>query len=85
MPRPLISLMLAGSDATAAAASYQEALGATELWNLGSVTGMDVDGVPLSLAEPEGNGWANPDEVRITTVRGDVFVQDPDRCVATSG
>ena len=37
--RPVISVMLAVADAGAAARWYAQALGATELWNLGSVVG----------------------------------------------
>ncbi len=79
---PVISLMLAVPDAAAAAAWYERALGATELWNLGSVIGLEVDGAPLFLAEPEGNGWDSPSEIGTTTVRVEVFVDDPDAFVA---
>ena len=78
----LISVMLAVPDAPAAAAWYREAVGATELWNLGSVIGLEVDGAALFLGEPEGNGWATPDEVGTRTVRVEVFVDDPDAFVA---
>jgi catechol 2,3-dioxygenase-like lactoylglutathione lyase family enzyme len=37
---PVISVMLAVPDAAAAARWYSEALGATELWNLGGVVGL---------------------------------------------
>ena len=60
--------MLAVPNAAAAAAWYAEALGATELWNLGSVVGLEVAGAPLFLGEPEGNGWATPGDVAKTTV-----------------
>lgn len=42
-----ISLMLAVPDAPAASAWYQRALGATELWNLGSVIALEVGGAPF--------------------------------------
>jgi PhnB protein len=77
-----ISVMLAVPDAPAAAAWYGEALGATELWNLGSVIGLEVEGAPFFLGEPERNGWSSPSEIGITTVRVEVFVDDPDRLVA---
>lgn len=80
--RPVISLMLAVPDAPTAVAWYKKALGATELWNLGSVVGLDVGGAPLFLAEPESNGWESPTEVGTTTVRVEVFVHDPDAFVA---
>ena len=52
-PGPVISLMLAVPDASAATAWYATALGATELWNLGSVVGLQIAGAPFFLAEPE--------------------------------
>ena len=79
---PVISLMLAVPDAPAATAWYKRALGATELWNLGSVVGLEVRGAPIFLAQPEGNGWASPSAAGTTTVRVEVFVDDPDAFVA---
>ena len=78
----VISVMLAVADAPAAVAWYKRALGATELWDLGSVVGLEVDGAPFFLGEPEGNGWATPGEVGLPTVRVEVFVDDPDGFVA---
>jgi PhnB protein len=77
-----ISVMLAVPDATAAARWYAEALGATELWNLGSVVGLSVDGAPLFLGEPEHNGWETPEACGTRTVRIEVFVDDPDAFIA---
>src|SRR3954465_7295151 len=54
---PVISVMLAVQDAPVAARWYADALGAQELWNLGSVIGMTVQGAPFFLGQPEGNGW----------------------------
>jgi uncharacterized glyoxalase superfamily protein PhnB len=79
---PVISVMLAVPDAPLAARWYAEALGAEELWNLGSVIGMSVAGAPFFLGEPEGNGWATPAELGSRTVRVEVFVDDPDGVVA---
>ena len=78
---PVISLMLAVPDAPAAAGWYKRALGAKELWNLGSVVGLEVEGAPLFVAEPESNGWSSPSEIGTTTVRVEVFVDDPDSFV----
>ena len=78
----VISLMLAVPDAPAAAAWYGEALGARELWNLGSVIGLEVEGAPFFLGEPASNGWSIPPDVDTTTVRIEVFVDDPDNFVA---
>jgi len=70
--------MLAVPDAPAAAGWYTRALGATQLWSLGSVVGLEIAGAPFFLAEPENNGWASPAEIGTTTVRVEVFVDDPD-------
>lgn len=75
---PVISVMLAVPDAAAAARWYAQALGATELWNLGSVVGLTVGGAPLFLGEPAGNGWETPGVLGTRTVRVEVFVDDPD-------
>ena len=85
MTRPVISLMLAVPDAGAAASWYAQALGATELWNLGSVIGLSVQGAPVFLAEPENNGWEHPTALGTTTVRVEVFVDDPDGFVDPFG
>ena len=74
--------MLAVADAREAAAWYKRALGATELWSLGSVVGLEVDGAPLFLGEPENNGWHSPATLGTRTVRIEVFVDDPDAFVA---
>jgi PhnB protein len=75
---PVISLMLAVADAQAAAQWYARALGATELWNLGGVVGLTVQGAPLFLGEPANNGWDTPATLGSRTVRVEVFVDDPD-------
>ena len=67
---PVISVMLAVPDAGAAARWYTRALGATELWNLGSVIGLAVAGAPFFLGEPENNGWDTPAALGSRTVRG---------------
>ena len=76
--RPVISVMLAVPDATAAARWYAQALGATELWNLGGVVGLTIAGAPFFLGQPEGNGWDTPAALGSRTVRVEVFVDDPD-------
>lgn len=78
---PLISLMLAVSDAPTAADWYKRAMGATELWNLGTVVGLEVEGTPFFLAQPANNGWDSPSAIGTTTVRIEVFVDDPDSFV----
>ena len=79
---PVISLMLAVPDAAAAARWYGLALGATELWNLGSVVGLTVQGAPFFIGEPANNGWESPAVLGTTTVRVEVFVDDPDAFIA---
>ena len=80
--RPVISLMLAVPDASAAAEWYKRALGARELWSLGSVVGLEVEGAPFFLAEPARNGWESPKAIGITTVRVELFCDDPDAVIA---
>jgi PhnB protein len=80
--RAVISLMLAVPDAAAAVRWYEEALGATQLWNLGSVVGMTMDGAPFFVGEPARNRWESPTVLGITSVRIEVFVDDPDAFVA---
>lgn len=79
---PVISVMLAVPDAAAAAQWYARALGATQLWNLGSVVGLTVEGAPFFLGEPENNRWDTPTAVGTRTVRVEVFVDDPDSFIA---
>src|SRR5262249_30396451 len=79
---PVISVMLAVADATAAAQWYARALGARELWNLGSVIGLTIEGAPIFLGEPANNGWDTPVALGTRTVRVEVFVDDPDSFIA---
>ena len=78
---PVISLMLAVVDAPAAIKWYEQALGATVLWSLGSVAGLEIEGTPFFLAEPAKNGWNSPQEIGTTTVRVELFCDDPDRVI----
>jgi uncharacterized glyoxalase superfamily protein PhnB len=80
--RPLISLMLAVPDAPAAVAWYECALGATRLWDLGSVVGLQLAGAPFFVGQPERNGWDSPATLGTTTVRIEVFCDDPDALIA---
>jgi PhnB protein len=77
-----ISLMLAVPSAPAAASWYKGALGATELWNLGSVVGLEIEGAPFFLHEPTGTGFGSPVALGATTVRVEVFCADPDGFIA---
>jgi uncharacterized glyoxalase superfamily protein PhnB len=77
-----ISLMLAVPDAARATAWYGRALGATELSNLGCVVGLSIEDAPFFLAEPTTDAWMHPVDAGTTTVRVEVFVEDPDTFVA---
>ncbi len=77
-----VSLMLAVPSAPAAADWYRRALGATELWNLGSVIGLEIQGAPFFLHEPTQSGFDAPDVLGGTTVRVEVFCQSPDAFIA---
>nr|WP_246281172.1 VOC family protein [Cellulomonas humilata] len=74
--------MLAVPDAGAAARWYAQAVGATTLWDLGSVVGLSIAGAPFFLGQPEGNGWDTPAGLGGRTVRVEIFVDDPDRLIA---
>ena len=80
--RLVLSFMLAVADAQEAAAWYERAVGATRLWDLGSVVGLEVAGAPFFLGQPEGNGWESPSVLGTTSLRVEVFVDDPDGFVA---
>jgi PhnB protein len=77
-----ISLMLAVPSAADAADWYKRALGATELWNLGSVAGLEIEGAPFFLHEPIGQTFGSPAALGATTVRVEVFSDDPDTFIA---
>jgi uncharacterized glyoxalase superfamily protein PhnB len=77
-----ISLMLAVPDTPVAVAWYQRALGARLLWSLGSVAGLEIEGAPFFLHEPVKNKFASPKEIGITTVRVELFVDNPDEVIA---
>ena len=80
--QPVISVMLAVADTPAAVTWYMKALGATELWNLGSVAGLEISGAAFFLGEPEGNRWESPEKLGITSARVEVFCDDPDSFIA---
>ena len=78
----VISLMLAVDDAPAALAWYRRALGAKELWNLGSVVGLNVQGAAFFIGEPSNNGWETPEKLGLPSVRIEVFCDDPDAFIS---
>src|SRR5687767_2164729 len=74
-----IAPMLAVSDAKAAISFYQAAFGAALLWHLDhEVAGLSVDGARFFLAvESPPHGTRSPGSVNFTTVRIELFVDDP--------
>jgi uncharacterized glyoxalase superfamily protein PhnB len=80
---PVISVMLIVPDAAAAVDWYKTALGATELWNLGGVAGLEISGAPFFLHEvnPDHPAEASPGQIGATSTRIEVFVDDPDAFV----
>src|SRR5207245_8211608 len=76
-----ISPMLAVSDPAAAIEFYKRAFGAEELWHIGepaAVAGMSVGGAEFFLAEESpAHGTRSPDLAGHTTVRIELFVDDP--------
>jgi PhnB protein len=75
-----ISVMLIVSDAEAAVAWYKGALGATELWNLGGVAGLEIEGAPFFLHQVNPNNPAenSPDRIGVTSARIELLLDDPD-------
>jgi uncharacterized glyoxalase superfamily protein PhnB len=78
----LITVMLAVTDAPTAVDWYREALGAKELWSLGSVVGLEIEGAVFFVGEPENNGWDSPLNLGMPSVRVEVFCDDPDAFIA---
>ena len=77
-----ISPMLAVSDGNAAIKFYKAAFGAALLWHLDGgghvVAGLSIDGAPFFLAhESPPHGTRGPAAVGFTTVRIELFVDDP--------
>jgi uncharacterized glyoxalase superfamily protein PhnB len=76
-----IAPMLAVSDGKAAIAFYKAAFGAEVLWHLGEehgVAGLAVGDAKFFLAhESPDYGTRSPDAVGFTTVRIELFVDDP--------
>jgi PhnB protein len=83
--------MLIVPDVGAALAWYKGALGATELWNLGGVAGLEVGGAPFFLHEvnPSNPAERSPDQIGATSTRIELFVDDPEgvlqRAIAAGG
>ncbi|MFD0522507.1 VOC family protein [Paractinoplanes durhamensis] len=78
-----ITVMLIVPDADAATSWYKTALGATELWNLGGVAGLEIAGAPFFLHEVNRDNPAetSPDQAGVTSVRIEMFTADPDHII----
>jgi PhnB protein len=79
---PVLSLMLAVSDTPRAVDWYERALGARLLWSLGSVAGLEIEGAAFFLHEPVSNTFSAPRDIGTTTVRVELFVDDPDAVIS---
>ncbi|REG00025.1 putative glyoxalase superfamily protein PhnB [Asanoa ferruginea] len=79
----VISVMLIVPDADAAVAWYKAALGATELWNLGGVAGLEIGGAPFFLHQvnPENPAETSPGQAGVTSARIEMFTDDPDTII----
>jgi len=80
---PQISPMLAVADGAAAIEFYEAAFGAEVLWQLDSgghiVAGLSIHGAPFFLAtESPAYGTRGPATAGFTTVRIELFVDDPE-------
>ncbi len=71
----VISVMVAVTNAPEAVAWYKRALGALELWSLGSVAGLEIAGAPFFVGEPAQNGWESPSKLGLTSARIEVFLR----------
>jgi PhnB protein len=89
-----LSVMLIVPDTETAISWYRTALGATELWNLGGVAGLQVRDAPFFLHEvnPQNPTENSPQVVGATSVRVELVVDNPDEMIrralaagATSG
>ena len=82
--RTAVSVMLIVPDAAAAVRWYTEALEAQLLWDLGGVAGLQIAGAPFFLHETNAGSATerSPAEAGVTSVRVEVFCDDPDALIA---
>lgn len=78
--------MLAVSDGAAAIEFYKSAFGAVEQWRIDAggsvVAGLTVDGAEFFLADENPPKTMGPDTAGSTTVRIELFVDDPEAALA---
>jgi PhnB protein len=79
----VLSVMLIVPDADAALEWYRSALGATELWNLGGVAALEIQGAPFLLHEavPGRAAERSPVDAGLTTTRIELFLDEPERLI----
>ncbi len=79
----VLSVMLIVPDTAAAVRWYEEALGASVLWDLGGVAGLVVGGSAFFLHEvnPRNPTESSPGQIGMTSTRIEVFVDDPDAVI----
>jgi PhnB protein len=63
---------------------YKRALGAVELWSLGSVAALQIAGPPFFLGKPAGNSWDTPLKLGMASARVEVFCDAPDAFIAVA-
>jgi PhnB protein len=80
---PTVSVMLIVSDADAAVRWYTTALGAGQLWDLGGVAGLHLEGAPFFVHEavPGKKQESSPTGAGLTTSRIEVFIESPDALI----
>ena len=81
--RTAVSVMLIVSDAAAAVRWYTTALGAGQLWDLGGVAGLHLDGSPFFVHEavPRKQHESSPTDAGVATSRIEVFIESPDALI----
>jgi uncharacterized glyoxalase superfamily protein PhnB len=74
-----LSVMLIVPDGAAAVSWYTAALGARELWNLGGVAALVIDGAPFFIHEAVAGRTAerSPVDAGLPTTRIELFVAEP--------
>lgn len=82
-----VSVMLIVPDAPRAVRWYAAALGATALWDLGGVAGLEINGAPFFLHEavPGRTTEQSPIDAGLSTTRIELFVEDPDHLIEQAG
>jgi PhnB protein len=75
-----VSVMLIVPNAQRAIDWYKEALGASELWNLGGVAGLEIRGAPFYIHEsnPGNSLEKSPLDAGVTSTRIELFVDNPE-------